>query len=95
MARASIISTYGLLMDLVAIDVQQCAWEIDRRFGTSCQRRAIFFSPLQGCTRHALPSPENGQYHHQPHINCFSPVEYWQNTPKLSVVRLSIGIWWS
>jgi len=28
-------------------------------------------------------------------INCFAPVEYWQNTPKLSVVRLSIGIWWS
>jgi hypothetical protein len=28
-------------------------------------------------------------------INCFSPVEYWQNTPKLSIARLSIGIWWS
>jgi hypothetical protein len=39
---------------------------MDRWFGT-CQRRAIFFSPLQGCIRQALPSPENGQYHHQPY----------------------------
>jgi hypothetical protein len=28
-------------------------------------------------------------------INCFAPVEYWQTKPKLSIVRLSIGIWWS
>jgi hypothetical protein len=67
---------------------------MDRRFGTSCQRRAIFFSSLQGCTRQALPSPKNGQYHHQPYQLGFAPVEYWQTKPKLSVVRLSIGIWW-
>jgi hypothetical protein len=37
---------------------------MDRRFAgrsTSCQRRAIFFSSLQGCIRHALPSPANLQ----------------------------------
>jgi hypothetical protein len=28
-------------------------------------------------------------------INCSAPVEYWQTKPKLSIVRLSIGIWWS
>jgi hypothetical protein len=40
---------------------------MDRRFAgrTSCQWRAIFFSSLQGCTRHALPSPSNSQCHHQ------------------------------
>jgi hypothetical protein len=40
---------------------------MDRRFAgrsTSCQRRAIFFSSLQGCTRHAFPSPASDQYHH-------------------------------
>jgi hypothetical protein len=26
--------------------------------------------------------------------NCSAPVEYWQNKPKLSIVRLSIEIWW-
>jgi hypothetical protein len=43
---------------------------MDHRFAgrsTSCQRRAIFFSSLQGCTRHAFPSPANDQYHHQPY----------------------------
>jgi hypothetical protein len=42
---------------------------MDRRFAgrTSCQWRAIFFSPLQECTRHAFPSPANDQYHHQPY----------------------------
>jgi hypothetical protein len=44
---------------------------MDHRFAagrsTSCQRRAIFFSSLQGCTRHALPSPANDQCHHQPY----------------------------
>jgi hypothetical protein len=29
------------------------------------KRRAIFLSSLQGHTRHALPSPENGQYLHK------------------------------
>jgi hypothetical protein len=38
-----------------------------RRQNLLDQRRAIFFSSLQGCTRHALRSPANGQYHHQPH----------------------------
>jgi hypothetical protein len=58
---------------------------MDRRFAgrsTSCQRRAIFFSPLQEYTRHAFPLPANGQYHHQPYHFCFAPVEYWQNSPQ-------------
>jgi hypothetical protein len=38
---------------------------MDRRSGTSCQRRAIFFSSLQGRTHHTPPSPAIGQYHHQ------------------------------
>jgi hypothetical protein len=29
--------------------------------------RDFLLVTARGCTRHALPSPENGQYHHQPH----------------------------
>jgi hypothetical protein len=73
-----------------------------RRQNLLDQRRAIFFSSLQGCAP-ATPFPllqmASIQYHTSSittsPINCFAPVEYWQTKPILSVVRLSIGIWWS
>jgi hypothetical protein len=52
-------------MDLVTIDVHGkltaglAPPASDARFSSR--------QPLQGCTRHALPSPGNGQYHHQLH----------------------------
>jgi hypothetical protein len=60
----------GSLLDLVAMlitDVHMRNGPQVRRQNLLDQRRAIFFSSLQGCTRHALPSPANGQYHHQPY----------------------------
>jgi hypothetical protein len=27
-------------------------------------------------------------------INCFAPVEYWENKPVLPIARLSIEMWW-
>jgi hypothetical protein len=73
---------------------------MDRRFAdrTSCQWRAIFFSSLQGRTRHAFPSPANDQYHHQPYQLLRSgrilAKHAHENKPILSIARLSIGIWW-
>jgi hypothetical protein len=68
---------------------------MDRRFAgrTSCQRRAIFFSSLQGCTRHAFPSPANDQYHHQPY-QLLRSGRILAKFAKLPVVRLPIEIWW-
>jgi hypothetical protein len=43
----------------------------------------------KGAPAMPYPSPDNGQYHHQPHQLLLSARSntYWQNTP--------IGIWWS
>ena len=63
MARVPVISTYRVLLGLVAMLIA----DVHAKWTAGSPARAIFFSSLQGCTRHALPSPENGQYHHQPH----------------------------
>jgi hypothetical protein len=59
---------------------------MDRKFAgmnTSCQRRAIFFSSLQGCTRHAFPPLQMISINTSSPINFFAPVEYWQNSPNI------------
>jgi hypothetical protein len=72
---------------------------MDRRFAgrsTSCQRHAIFFSSLQGCTHHACPSPATDQYHHQPHQLLRSGrilanfAKHSIARPILSIARLSL-----
>jgi hypothetical protein len=79
-----------LLLDLVAMLITDvhAKWTAGLPAGAarapSCQRRAIFFSSLQGCTAPATPFPplQTISITTSP-INCFAPVEYWQNPPNI------------
>jgi hypothetical protein len=87
----------GLLLDLVAMpitDVHMRNGPQVRRQNLLDQRRAIFFSSLQGRTRHAFPSPANELPVSPPPLSIAS---LRSNTGKTShehsIARLSIAIW--
>jgi hypothetical protein len=67
----------GLLLDLVAMLV------IDVHMGNGPQVRHLFFSSLQeGAPATPFSLLKMANIATSP-INCFAPVEYWQNTPNI------------
>jgi hypothetical protein len=86
-----------LLLDLVTVlitDVHMRNGPQVRRQDLLDQRRAIFFSSLKVCTRHAFPSPANGQYHRQPYQLLRSGSgRILAKQAEHSIARLAIAIW--
>jgi hypothetical protein len=84
----------GLLLDLVAMLIIDAHGKWTAGSAPLASDARISSRHCKGAPAMPFPLLQMASITTSP-INCFVPVEYWQTTPKLSIARLSIGIWWS